>query len=293
LNLGFIGVGTMGLPMATRLLAAGLPLVVWNRTATKCAPLVACGAQLANSVDALFQQCAVVFLMLLDHGAVDATLGRGTPAFAHRVCNRTVVMLGTTSAMYSAGLDSDIRRCGGRYVEAPVSGSRVPAEQGTLVGMMAGDADSVERIEPLLGHLCQTIVRCGAVPAALRTKLAVNHYLIVLVTALAETVAAADASGVDLALFQKVLDAGPMASDVSRIKLHKLLNRDFSPQAAIRDVAQIAVLVRDQARAGQVDARLIEAATQMFDAARMRGLSDLDMAAVLQPTPSDALFSQR
>ena len=285
-TVGFVGIGTMGLPMAGRLLAAGIPLVVWNRTAAKCTPLVVRGAMSSRSIDELFQQCQVVLVMLLDQRAVDATLGRETPAFATRVHDRTVVMLGTTGASYSAALDADIRRCGGRYVEAPVSGSRVPAEQGALVGMFAGDADAVERVEPLLAHLCRTMVRCGAVPAALRTKLAVNHYLIILVTALAEAVATADACGVDLDLLQQVLDAGPMASAVSRAKLRKLLHHDFVAEAAIGDVTQIAALVRDQAREVCADAPLIETAALLFEAARARGLSDLDMAAVFQPARS-------
>jgi 3-hydroxyisobutyrate dehydrogenase len=182
-------------------------------------------------------------------------------------------------------LDADIRSCGGRYVEAPVSGSRIPAEQGQLVGMLAGDAQALARVEPLLAPLCQTLVHCGAVPAALRTKLAVNHFLIVLVTALAEAVAAAEASDVDLELLQQVLDAGPMASAVSRAKLRKLVTREFSAEAAIGDVAQIATLVRDQARAAQIDVPLIESTARLFESARARGLRELDMAAVLQAAP--------
>jgi 3-hydroxyisobutyrate dehydrogenase len=108
----------------------------------------------------------------------------------------------------------------------------------------------------------------------------------VLVAALAEAVATAQACGVDLQVLRKVLDAGPMASAVSRTKLDKLLARDFSAQAAIGDVAGIARLVRDQARAANIDAPLIQASMRLFDAARARGLSALDMVAVWQPAPA-------
>ena len=100
---------------------------------------------------------------------------------------------------------------------------------------------------------------------------------------------AAAASGVDLETFRQVLDAGPMASTVSRGKLHKLVMRDFAPQAAIRDVTQIAYLVRDQARAAGADALLIDVATRMFATARWHGLSDLDMVAVLQCDATETL----
>ena len=283
--MGFVGIGTMGLPMATRLLAGGVALTVWNRSAGRCSALAERGALVAPSIDALFLQSDVVLLMLLDQHAVDVVLGRGTRGFAERVRGRIVVLLGTTSPAYSAALGDEIQRCGGRYVEAPVSGSRGPAEDGTLVAMLAGDADVAACVRPLLALLCREIVDCGAVPAALRMKLAANHFLIVLVAALAEAVAAAQASGVDLQVLRRVLDAGPMASAVSRTKLDKLLARDFSAQAAIGDVAGIAKLVRDQAAAAHIDAPLIEASVRLFDAARARGLSALDMAAVLQPTP--------
>jgi 3-hydroxyisobutyrate dehydrogenase len=287
MSIGFIGIGTMGLPMAHRLLSAGIPLHVWNRTAGRCTPLVARGALEASSVDALFEACDVVMVMLLNQEAVDAALGRDHPAFGQRVRDRTVVMLGTTSADYSAGLATAIHQQGGRYVEAPVSGSRGPAEDGALIGMLAGDPSVVDKVEPLLRPLCRKTVRCGPVPSALRLKLAVNHYLIVMVAALAEAVQAARASGVDLEVFRDVLDAGPMASAVSRAKLHKLVTGDFSAQAAIGDVAKIAELVRQQALGTGTDAPLIEATARIFAAARAHGLSDLDMAGVLQRNRAD------
>jgi len=282
MSIGFLGIGTMGFAIAGRMLSAGVPLRIWNRTPGRCVPLVARGAIEASSVDDLFESCSTVMVMLLNQEAIDATLQRGLPSFAARVRGRTLVMLGTTSADYSAALEADVRRHGGQYVEAPVSGSRGPAEEGQLIGMVAGDAPVVAKIEPLLDPFCRQVVSCGPVPSALRLKLAVNHYLIVLVAALAEATKAAAASGVDLEMFRQVLDAGPMASPVSRAKLHKLVTGDFSPQAAIRDVSQIAYLVREQARDAGADALLIDVATRMFATARWHGLSDLDMTAVLQ-----------
>lgn len=278
---GFVGLGTMGLPMATRLLDAGVPLAVWNRTPDKGAPLAARGATVADSIDDLCARCDLLLVMLLDQQAVDAAFGRGTEDFARRVAGRTLVLLGTTSPEWSRAFGEAVRACGGRHVEAPVSGSRGPAESGALIGMVAGEDDDIARVSPLLEPLCRQVVACGAVPRALQLKLAVNHYLIVLVAALAEAVRAAEAVGVDMALFRTVLDAGPMASDVSRAKLAKLAAGDLAPQAAIRDVTQIAALVADQSRGARVDAPLIDASAALFREALARGLGELDMAAVL------------
>lgn len=84
--------------------------------------------------------------MLAEAASIEAVLGRGTPAFAALVGEHTIVHVGTTSAAYSRGLDADIRAAGGRYVEAPVSGSRKPAEEGKLVGMLTGDSESADAV---------------------------------------------------------------------------------------------------------------------------------------------------
>ncbi|MFD0540101.1 NAD(P)-dependent oxidoreductase [Actinomadura luteofluorescens] len=128
---GFIGLGVMGQPMALNLVRAGTGLVVWNRTAAKCEPLRAAGAVVADDPAGVLRRTRVVFLMLADGPAIDSALGRGTPGFAANLRGRIVVHMGTTSPDYSRGLEADVQAVGGRYVEAPVSGSRGPAESGS------------------------------------------------------------------------------------------------------------------------------------------------------------------
>ena len=281
MSVGFIGIGHMGMPMARNLLRAGIPLQIWNRTADKCEELVRLGASRAESIDELFQDSTIVMLMLLDAAAIDSVLGRHTQSFASRVSGKTLVHLGTTSPDYSKKLEHDIVAAGGSYVEAPVSGSRIPAEEGRLVGMVAGSEDGMESILPLLQPLCVRVFRCGPVPGALKMKLAANHYLIGTVVVLAETVHAARAAGVDLNTLQEVLDAGPMASVVSRTKLDKLVREEFSPQAAIRDVSTIAELVFDQCAHAGIDAPLMSHCVDLYRAAKAAGHGDSDMAAVV------------
>ena len=129
-DVGFIGLGVMGEPMALNLARAGTALVVWNRTAAKNEVLRAAGARVATSPAEVFRQARVVILMLADDAAIDSVLGRGTPDFGANVAQHTIVHMGTTSPEYSRGLEADVRAAGGSYVEAPVSGSRKPAEAG-------------------------------------------------------------------------------------------------------------------------------------------------------------------
>ncbi|MFC5950652.1 NAD(P)-dependent oxidoreductase [Pseudonocardia lutea] len=280
--LGFLGLGLMGLPMAVRLARAGHDLVVWNRTPARAAPVVAAGARPATTPAEVLAAAEVVVVMLADEAAVDAVLGRGTPAFARLVAGRTIVHTGTVSAAWSAALEADLRAAGGRYVEAPVSGSRTPAEEGTLVAMLAGDPADVARVRPLLAPLCARTVGCGPVPSALWMKFAVNTVLITLVSGLAEAWRLAAAHGLDPHLFAEVLDAGPMASAVSRVKIGKLLTGDFSAQAAIDDVLKNCGLIRDSAREAGAAAPLMDACLQLFATAADLGLGAEDMVAVVR-----------
>ncbi|CAL9342279.1 NAD(P)-dependent oxidoreductase [Streptomyces sp. Tu 3180] len=279
---GFIGLGVMGRPMALNLVRAGTPLVVWNRTPQRCAPLRDAGAEVAEGPAEVFERAGAVFLMLADEAATDAVLARGTPDFAARVAGRTVVHMGTTSPEYSAGLEAAVRAAGGAYAEAPVSGSRVPAEQGHLVAMLAGDAPAAASVRPLLAPMCRETFDCGPVPNALLMKLSVNLFLITQVTGLTEAFHFADRHGLDRRRFLDVLDAGPMASAVSRMKAPKLLARDFAVQAAAADVLKNNRLIAEAARRTGVASPLLDVCHTLFDETVTRGHGQEDMVAVLR-----------
>ncbi|MBC2858500.1 NAD(P)-dependent oxidoreductase [Stappia sp. 28M-7] len=282
MRVGFVGLGVMGQPMALNLARAGVDLLVWNRTAERCAPLRQAGAKVAASAADVFRNADVIILMMANGAATDAVLGRGTEGFAGTVAGRLIVSMGTSAPEWSRGLDADIRAAGGRYVEAPVSGSRVPAEEGQLVGMLAGGDDDVAMLRELLRPVCRETIPCGAVPGALTMKLSVNLFLITMVAGLAEAFHFAERQGVDLQRFQAVLDAGPMASAVSRIKLAKLCAGDFSVQAAISDVKMNSGLVAEAARSAGIAAPLLDAADALFGEAEGLSLGKQDMAAVVQ-----------
>jgi 3-hydroxyisobutyrate dehydrogenase len=284
-DIGFLGLGVMGRPMALNLVRAGTPLVVWNRSAPAADALRAAGAKTADSPADLFRSARTVFMMLADGAAIDACLGRGTPAFAANVAGHTVVHMGTTSPGYSLALEADIRAAGGRYVEAPVSGSRVPAEAGRLVAMLAGEQEAVTAVRPLLAPMCHETFVCGAAPSALLMKLSVNLFLITTVTGLAEAFHFAQRHGLDRRQFLAVLDAGPMASGVSRMKAPKLLARDFGVQAAAADVLMNNRLIAEAARASATATPLLDICHALFTETAAADPS-ADMIAVLRAIES-------
>jgi 3-hydroxyisobutyrate dehydrogenase len=190
--------------------------------------------------------------------------------------------MGTTSPEYSRCLQDDIQAAGARYVEAPVSGSRVPAEQGQLVAMLAGDDDTVQTVRPLLAPMCRETFDCGSVPEALLMKLSVNLFLITLVTGLAEAFHFADRHGLNRRRFLDILEAGPMASAVSRMKAPKLLTCDFTAQAAAEDVLKNNRLIAEAARKAGLASPLLDVCHTLFEETVAQGHGGKDMAAVLR-----------
>ncbi|MFE7630774.1 NAD(P)-dependent oxidoreductase [Kocuria sp. NPDC057446] len=282
-TVGFIGIGVMGQPMALNLVKDGVPLLVWNRTAERCERVRAAGAEVATTPEEVFENARVVILMMIDSAAMDAVLGRGSAQFSANVAGHLVVHMGTTSAEYSAALETDILNAGGQYVEAPVSGSRAPATAGQLVAMLAGaDASTVEEVRQLIRPMCRESIICGPVPSALRMKLAVNLYMISMITALAEAVQFANRHGLDLSRFAAVLEAGPMDSPLARMKTKKLIDNDFEVQAAITDVLKNSRLVADAARTSGTASPLIDVCAELYDETMAMGLGAQDMVAVIR-----------
>ncbi|WP_159942764.1 MULTISPECIES: NAD(P)-dependent oxidoreductase [unclassified Nocardiopsis] len=282
MGVGFVGLGVMGQAMALNLARAGTPLVVWNRTASRCRPLAGLGAAVAGSPAEVFGRAETVFLMLTDERATDEVLGRGPRGFGVEVAGRTVVQTSTVSPAYSRELEAALEAAGGRYVEAPVSGSRGPAEAGRLVAMLAGREAAVKEVTPLLAPMCRESFDCGAVPGGLLMKLAVNVFLVTLVTGLAESVHFAERHGLDLDRLLDVLDAGPMASEVSRAKTAKLVGGDFTVQAAISDVWKNSRLIADAARTAGIASPLLYACEELYGETDAMGHGHEDMAAVIR-----------
>lgn len=279
---GFIGLGLMGEPMALNVLRAGIPLIVWNRSAGKTALLERAGATVANGPADVFERCGVTILMLRNEEATDFVLARHAAGFGSRVSGRTIVNMATPSPGYSTALEAEILAHDGHYLEAPVSGSRKPAEAGQLVAMLAGAPETIARARPTLNRMCRTLVDCGSTPNALIMKFAVNLFMICMVTGLAEATHFAQCHGIDLAKFVAVLDASPMASDVSRVKAAKLAAHDYAAQATIPNVLENISLIAEAARAGRTASPLLDLCHALYTEAAAVHRSDVDMIGVIR-----------
>lgn len=228
--LAFAGIGLMGLPMTRRLLAAGYPLTVWNRSPDKCAPLLAQGAHRVENPAELCRDASVVMLCLANTEVVrEVVFGPGGIVEGARPGQLLVDFSSLEPAATRAMAAELEARTGMRWVDAPVSGGTPGAEAGTLAIMAGGREEDVERARPILAHLGQRLTRMGEVGAGQVTK--VCNQMIVACNALviAEVVALAERSGVDASLIAPALAGGFADSKPLQILAPQMAASQFEP----------------------------------------------------------------
>ncbi|MHB0819353.1 NAD(P)-dependent oxidoreductase [Stutzerimonas stutzeri] len=229
-SIAFAGIGLMGLRMCRRLLAAGYPLTVWNRSPDKCAPLVEAGARQANSPAELCAAADIVLLCLADTAVVrEVVFGPGGIVEGARagqlLVDHSSLEPAATRAM-AAELES---RGGMRWVDAPVSGGTAGAEAGSLAIMAGGRTEDIERVQPVLMSLGQRLTRMGEIGAGQVTK-ACNQMIVACnALVIAEVVALAERSGVDASLIAPALAGGFADSKPLQILAPQMASSEFEP----------------------------------------------------------------
>lgn len=229
-SIAFAGIGLMGLRMCRRLLAAGYPLTVWNRSPDKCAPLVEAGARQVHSPPELCAGADIVLLCLADTAVVrEVVFGPGGIVEGARagqlLVDHSSLEPAATRAM-AAELES---RSGMRWVDAPVSGGTAGAEAGSLAIMAGGRAEDIERVRPVLMNLGQRLTRMGEVGAGQVTK-ACNQMIVACnALVIAEVVALAERSGVDASLIAPALAGGFADSKPLQILAPQMASSEFEP----------------------------------------------------------------
>lgn len=251
-TLGFVGIGLMGLPMCRRLLAAGYPLHVWNRSPDKCSELQALGAIIERSPAALCAEVDLVMLCLADTAAVrsvvfdaDGIAERAKPG--QLLVDFSSLEPAATREM-AAALES---RAGMRWVDAPVSGGTPGAEAGTLAIMAGGREEDIERIRPVLAHLGQRLTRMGDVGAGQVTKVCNQMLVACNALVIAEVVALAERAGVDAALLAPALAGGFADSKPLQILAPQMADSQFEPikwhvRTLLKDLDTAVKLAREQ-----------------------------------------------
>ncbi|WP_300657161.1 NAD(P)-dependent oxidoreductase [Pseudomonas sp.] len=228
--LAFAGIGLMGLPMTRRLLAAGYPLSVWNRSPDKCLPLLELGAQRAQTPAELCTDAGMVMLCLANTEVVrEVVFGPGGIVEGARPGQLLVDFSSLEPAATRAMAAELEQRCGMRWVDAPVSGGTPGAEAGSLAIMAGGREEDVERARPVLAHLGQRLTRMGDVGAGQVTKLCNQMIVACNALVIAEVVALAEQAGVDASLLAPALAGGFADSKPLQILAPQMASSQFEP----------------------------------------------------------------
>lgn len=229
-TLAFAGIGLMGLRMSRRLLAAGFPLTVWNRSTERCDVLADAGAHIANHPADLCHEADVIMLCLADTRAVREVVFGPQGIASQGLPGQLLVDFSSSDPAQTRAMAAELEaRCGMRWVDAPVSGGTLGAEAGTLAIMAGGLEEDIDRLRPIFSHLGQRVTRMGDVGSGQVTK--VCNQMIVACNALviAEVVALAEQAGVDAHLLAPALAGGFADSRPLQLLAPQMAERCFEP----------------------------------------------------------------
>ncbi|MGN3954215.1 NAD(P)-dependent oxidoreductase [Streptomyces sp. WAC8370] len=280
LTVSVLGTGIMGAAMARNLARAGHAVRVWNRTREKAEPLAAAGAHVAGSPEEAVSGADVVLTMLYDGPTALDVMRQAAPGLR----TGTVWAQSTTAGVDAvADLAAFAHQHGLVFLDAPVLGTRQPAESGRLLVLAAGPAEARETVAPVFDAVGSRTVwtgEDGAAGSATRLKLVANSWVLAVTNAGGETLALAKALGVDADAFFDAIADGPLDMGYLRAKAGLIRDGALTPaQFAVATAEKDARLIVEAGEANGVRLDLAAAGARRFARAAAQGHGDEDMAA--------------
>lgn len=281
-SVGFIGLGVMGTPMALNIINAGFDVHVYNRSPEKTRPFQEKNIPVGETPGDIARNSDIVIIMVTGPDALldilekpDGVLSGLTPG--------TIVMNMTTvshkATMQAADLVSGKK---GLFLDVPVSGTRKPAEDGSLVILAGGDSDVIEEIRPILKTMGKDIIFCGEIGQATQMKLVINLLLGSMMEGLSEALTLGKKMGLAPEAMLQTIQAGGLASMFYQAKGKAIstgnFNKNFSIDLMLKDLN----LALDAGEKNGVPLPQTAITREMFSAARARGFGDEDMSAVIK-----------
>ena len=272
MQVAVLGTGIMGAGMARSLRRAGLGVTVWNRTRAKAEPLAADGIEVADSIGTAVAGADAVITMLYDADAVLSVADELTTALSGQVVwlqSATVGVAGIRRIAESAG--------SARLLDAPMLGTKQPAEDGKLVPIVSGEPALIEQVRPVLDAVgSKTVVAGENIGDASALKLACNAWIFSITAATAQSLALARALGVEPEQFLAAIDGGAANSPYAQLKGKAMLAGEFAPSFELDGARKDLGLIAE----ADIDHALIDGLRSLFDTASKKGHGADDMAAV-------------
>lgn len=275
----FLGLGIMGCGMARRLLVNGFPLTVFNRNAEKAKPFAAEGAQVASSPGEAAVHADIIISMVADDPASRALWLGENGALAAAVCIECSSV--TVNWVRELAAAAAKKKC--KFLDAPVTGSKVQAAAGELNFLVDGDSVTLEKARPVLGAMSKAIVHLGPTGSGAMLKLINNFVCGVQVAALAEALTMIERSGLERAKALEVLTGGAPGSPLGKALAVRMTAPDFTPNFLLKLMAKDLGYAIQEGGTLSVELITATAALKEFQRAIAAGHAEKDMAAVIEP----------
>ncbi|MBM4301431.1 MAG: NAD(P)-dependent oxidoreductase [Deltaproteobacteria bacterium] len=279
-KIGFMGLGIMGVPMAANLLKAGYPVMVYNRSPEKGEPLVKRGAGLASHPKAMARAADVIIAMVTGPEALQDLLwgpnGAGG-AFNH---SKVFINMSSVSPGYTRELARELELSGVTFIDAPVSGTKKPAEDGALVILAAGPQDKVKALEPVFLAMGKKVIYCGAAGQGSMMKMFVNLLLGVMMEGFAEALNLGKLGGLDMDAMLETVFSGAMNSPMFQVKAPLLKENRYPAAFPLKHLAKDCKFVVDTAFELGAPAPVAHTILHLYRAGVAQGWGDEDISAI-------------
>ena len=280
-RIGFIGLGTMGTPMATNLMKAGFPLIVWNRTASRMEPLVRLGAKVGKGPAQVAAEADVVITMVSRPQDVEELVFQPDGIQDGLKSGSVLIDMSTVSPVTSRKLAGAAAAKHAEFLDAPVVGSKGPATEGTLVILVGGLPSTLERCRPLFAAMGKTVIHAGGVGTGSALKLATNLMLAHLAAGFAEGLLLVQRAGLEPQRYLEVLEASTFRSPWYQTKGVGMIKRDFTPHFALKHMQKDLHLMGELAKDVKAPLPVTRAIEDLFAQSVQANKSELDYSAIL------------
>lgn len=277
--IGFIGLGIMGNHMAENLIDEGYQLIVHNRTKAKATNLLDKGAIWSDSPQKLAKQADIIFTMLTNEEVVKET-AFGEKGFLRQAEVKLWVDCSTVGPEASQNFAKLAKAHGANFLDAPVSGSKIPAQKGELIFLVGGESKDLEKVRPLLEIMGKDIQHHGAHGNGSAMKLVINLMLAQSMAAFSEALAFGQKMGLDEQTVMETLLASPTTAPILQGKKEKLLKRDFTEQFPLEHMHKDLYLVSEAAYKYEASLPIANVTKELYSLAKQAGSAREDMSAI-------------
>jgi 3-hydroxyisobutyrate dehydrogenase-like beta-hydroxyacid dehydrogenase len=277
MKIAFLGLGIMGSPMAANLAKAGHDVTVWNRSGGKGVP----GAKSASTPAEAANGADVVWVCVADTKAVEQVLFGANGVEKSLRPGMIVADSSTILPMASKQFAARVRAKGADFVDAPITGSKIGAEQGTLVFIVGGSEESVKKLEPLFSVMGKQYIRVGEQGLGEAAKIGMNLMIALIFEGFAEALALTTKLGVPQEKLVELIQASMIRSGVTDYKAPFVLKKDYSPNFPLRLMHKDIHLMLEAAKSAGVKLPGLEKVEEVYESAVKEGWKDLDYSATV------------